>query len=145
MTKLERRLRKFNDVPKKPDERANYAKQVIDAGSISSAAITTDKVQAHINTTTTSLFNPGTYAVAPTYSTHIPPYIPQQPLGPMEGLDELCQLLGVAPTTDSLGLALMGQSGQIYSLVDVLASQLKIMETLHVLLVHRHLIQETGE
>lgn len=70
---------------------------------------------------------------------------PHQSVGPMEGLDELCQLLGVEPTTETTGLLLSGQSGRLYSLVDVISAQLSVMTRLHVLLVHSRLTPETGE
>lgn len=70
---------------------------------------------------------------------------PYQVVGPMEGLDELCQLLGVTETTQSTGLLLSGQSGRLYTLVDVISAQISIMTQLHVLLVHRPLTPETGE
>ncbi len=68
------------------------------------------------------------------------------PFGPVQGLDELCQLLGVNPVEGPHnGLLLTSVSGQVFSLIDLLNGQLSLMTRLHVLLVHRPPIPETGE
>lgn len=104
-------------------------------------------------------FNAADSAPAPTYTTHAVnthqqplfsnhqhtvayPYGSPTPVpgpnvqGPIEGLDELCQLLNVEATQKTNGLLLLGLAGKMYSLVDVLAAQLRVMSKLHVLLVH---------
>jgi hypothetical protein len=90
--------------------------------------------------------------------TNAPPFIPSPEeiqswgssnpsnyLGPVEGVDELCQMLGVSPTEETSGLFLVGKENQRYSLVAVIAAQLEMMQRLHVLLVHRDLTPESGE
>jgi hypothetical protein len=83
--------------------------------------------------------SPHTHTVASnniTYHPYGPPPSGPNVQGPIEGLDELCQLLNVEATQKTNGLLLLGLAGKMYSLVDVLAAQLRVMTKLHVLLVH---------
>jgi hypothetical protein len=59
------------------------------------------------------------------------------PIGPVDGLDELADMLGVEPNT-SVGIRLLGVSGKQYSIIDIIKSQIDLMIRLHVLMVHSY-------
>lgn len=115
---------------------------------------TWDYAQQQIYPSTARPYNP----IQPHQHTFSQPFIPSPEeiqswgqsnpsnyLGPVEGVDELCQMLGVSPTEETNGLFLVGKENQRYSLVAVIAAQLEMMQRLHVLLVHRDLTPESGE
>jgi hypothetical protein len=58
----------------------------------------------------------------------------------IEGLDELCEMLGVPE--GGQGPLLTSVSGVRYSLVNVLRAQMELMVRLNVLLVHRRLVPD---
>lgn len=86
---------------------------------------------------------PQTYHTQPipgyTYSQHIPEAVDPW-AAPIDGLDELCEMLGVSEGGQPPLLA--GVSGVRYSLVNVLRAQMELMVRLNVLLVHRRLVPD---
>lgn len=69
------------------------------------------------------------------------PHVPPSP--PLEGVDELAEMLGVEPAVAPLGaIIIVGVSGNQYSLVDMLRAQVEFMTLLSTLLVHRNLFPE---
>lgn len=92
-----------------------------------------------VNTHQQPLFSSHPHTLTPSHTIahpYGPPPSGPNVQGPIEGLDELCQLLNVEATQKTNGLLLLGLAGKMYSLVDVLAAQLRVMSKLHVLLVH---------
>lgn len=65
--------------------------------------------------------------------------------GPIEGLDELAEVLGVGQSTRVSDVILASTTGKHYSLTSILAAQLKIMQQLQILLTHRVLTPELGD
>lgn len=68
------------------------------------------------------------------------PAIPELPL--IEGLDELCEMLGVEESDSDGGILLKGVSNKEYSLVSILRAQMELMVRLNILLVHREIVPE---
>lgn len=69
--------------------------------------------------------------------------VPQDPwavIQPIDGLDELCEMLGVEEGGQVP--LLTGRTGKRYSLVNVLRAQMEMMVRLNILLVHRNLVPE---
>ena len=75
----------------------------------------------------------------PGYNQHIPEAVDPW-AAPIDGLDELCEMLGVSEGGQPPLLA--GVSGVRYSLVNVLRAQIELMVRLNVLLVHRRLVPD---
>jgi hypothetical protein len=88
--------------------------------------------------------------IAPIQPTCGQPYYgtpdPWVQMPPIEGADELCEMLGVPElphmSTGSEGPTLRGVSGKCYALVDVMRAQMEFMTRLNILLVHRNLVPE---
>lgn len=94
--------------------------------------------------TTTPNYTFGPSISQPIYQTQ--PYIPIAPEPPkVPGLDELCEILEVREYTNpetTTAFTVMGMSGKVYNLVDLISAQVEIMARLHLLLVHRNITSE---
>lgn len=115
--------------------------KALDYGSISTTNIESNPIAQ--NTTGSyyhTLAPTHNHQIQPTWTYGQPPQQPQGYMPPIEGLDELCEMLGVSEGgTDFL---LTGVSGVRYSLVNILRAQMELMVRLNILLVHRKLIPD---